>query len=265
MTNDRADTAAEFAQRLHNLATPFLFRSRHLDVDEAIRLACDLIVANADSPATVSVAALRFGTPGRDSQPLIREMLREHGVPTPGEEASDDERFGFMLKWFAAGYLTFGDVWGPLLRWLRGWNEQTAVQRAIVQLSSELDQQTVPAARAEVVKAIRAVAACPLDATNAELPLRIKIEAAFRLTGRGTVLAGTIEQGTIRAGDEIELVQLTDDGDIETVPLVCKSVEGIFQPDRDPALSPLIGIPVSGIEPESVKAGSWLQHRTQPV
>lgn len=261
MTDAGATRQLDWSTRLHRLAKPFLFQGSLPDVDEAIRLACDLLVEGMDSPATTSVAALPFGTTVRDCEPLIREMLLEHGLQTPDEDSSDDERFGVMLQWFAAGHLTFGDIWGSFLRWLPAWEEQTAFQRALVRLSNELDWQTIPAARDETIGIMRTVAASPVEATNAELPLRVKVESAFSVTGRGTVLAGTIEQGTIRGGVELELVQLTDDGTIEIVPLMCKSVESIFHAGRDPALSPLIGVLVTDLEPESVKANSWLQHR----
>lgn len=261
MTGAEAVSQPDWSPRLHGLAKPFLFPGRLPDVDGAIRLACDLLVNDLDSPATIRVAALPFGSSARDWEPLIRAMFLEQGVLTPDREASDDERFRFMLQWFAAGYLTLGDIWQSLLSWLPAWEDQAPFQRVLARLSNELDQNALPAVRAEIIAAMRAIAACPVDATNAELPLRISVESAFRVTGRGTVLAGTIEQGTIRAGDEIELVLLTDHGVMDTVPLICKSMGSIFQPGRDPALSPVIAVLVDGIEPESVKAGGWLQHQ----
>jgi hypothetical protein len=268
MTDAEAGSQPDWSTRLHNLAKPLLFQSRSRDVfqstlpdvNEAIRLACDLLVQDMDTPATINVAALPFGTPFRDCQPLIRAMLLDQGVPTPDQDASDDQRFGFMLKWFAAGHLTLKEIWSAMYWRLPDWKDQTAFQRALVRLDNELENQDSPAGRVYIVNAMRAVAACPADATNAELPLRIKVESAFRVTGRGTVLAGAIEHGTIRAGDEIEL-ELADEGDIETVPLTCKSVESVFQSGRDPARDPLMGLPVSGIEPESVNTTAWVQRR----
>jgi hypothetical protein len=59
------------------------------DVDWAIAVACELLVRDLDTPATVAVAALRYGTPLRDAGPDIREMLREQGFPVPGSGESE--------------------------------------------------------------------------------------------------------------------------------------------------------------------------------
>jgi hypothetical protein len=53
------------------------------DVDRAIKLACDLLVCELDTPATVDVAALRYGTPLRDAGPMIRDAARA-GLPGAG-------------------------------------------------------------------------------------------------------------------------------------------------------------------------------------
>jgi hypothetical protein len=54
------------------------------DVNRAIRVACDLLARELDTPATVGVAALAYGTPLRHAGPVIRDMLREQGFPRPG-------------------------------------------------------------------------------------------------------------------------------------------------------------------------------------
>jgi hypothetical protein len=91
MTDGEAASQPDWSTRLHSLARPLLFQSRSRDVfqstlpdvNEAIRLACDLLVQDMDTPATISVAALPFGTPFRDCQPLIRAMLLEQACRRP--------------------------------------------------------------------------------------------------------------------------------------------------------------------------------------
>ena len=41
-------------------------------------------------------------------------------------------------------------------------------------------------------------------------PLLMPIEGVFSIAGRGTVVTGKIEQGTVRAGDQLEIVGLAD-------------------------------------------------------
>jgi hypothetical protein len=51
------------------LAARFVLPGLGPDVDQAIRLACELLLRELDTPATVDVAALRYGTPLRDAAP----------------------------------------------------------------------------------------------------------------------------------------------------------------------------------------------------
>lgn len=151
MASDEALTPPDLGARLHAIAKPFILQGRLFDVDDAIRLACDLLARDLDGPATTSVAVLPFGTPLRDCEPEIRAMLDEHGVCLAAEDATEDDRIGLLLKKFAAGRLSVGEIWGPLLFWLPTWPDQTAVQRALVQLITEDDGLTTPAAHAQII------------------------------------------------------------------------------------------------------------------
>jgi translation elongation factor EF-Tu-like GTPase len=108
---------------------------------------------------------------------------------------------------------------------------------------------------------MRAVAAGRADAATAVLSFRLKVEAAFRITGRGTVIAGVIEQGTLQAGDELELVQSAEDGRPESRLTRCTGIGGIHATGRDPALGAPIGVLVSDLDPHEVRPGGRLQHR----
>ena len=55
-----------------------------------------------DTPATVNVAALRYGTPLRGAGPLLREMLQEQGFPAPRPDAGETEKFRAVLRALAA-------------------------------------------------------------------------------------------------------------------------------------------------------------------
>ncbi len=63
------------------------------DVNRAITVACVLLARDLDTPATVAVAALRYGTPLRDAESAIREMLRDQGFQAPGPGGSEAEQF----------------------------------------------------------------------------------------------------------------------------------------------------------------------------
>jgi hypothetical protein len=68
-----------------------------------------LLACQLDTPATVDVAALRYGTPLRDAGLLLREMLQEQGFPAPGPDASQAGEFRTVLRALAIGSLTVGE------------------------------------------------------------------------------------------------------------------------------------------------------------
>lgn len=85
------------------LAARFVLPGLGPDVDQAIRVACDLLVEGLDTPATVEVAGLSYGTPLRDAGPVIREMLDEQGFPSdqpagPLWARGDDGSFFFAHR-----------------------------------------------------------------------------------------------------------------------------------------------------------------------
>lgn len=63
------------------VAARFVLPGLGADVDQAIGVACDLLEVGLDTPATVAVAGLSYGTSLRDAGPVIREMLDEQGFP----------------------------------------------------------------------------------------------------------------------------------------------------------------------------------------
>ena len=46
---------------------------------------------------------------------------------------------------------------------------------------------------------------------KADLPFLMPIEDVFTITGRGTVVTGRVERGTVKVGDKVEIVGLEDD------------------------------------------------------
>ncbi len=221
---------AELRARLYRLAMRIAFPGPVPDVDQAIRLACELLTLERDTPATIDVAALHWGTAFRDAEPLIRDMLGQQQVLVPEPGTGQPELLGFLLRAFADGCLAWSEIWHRLLDLLPRWQDQGQAQRELMRLALELEQDTSPAGTAETIAAMRAAAASAI----AQLPLRFKVETAFRITGRGTVIAGVIEQGTLRIADELELVQLASSGRAETQLTRCISIEVIAAPRARP-------------------------------
>ena len=51
----------------------------------------------------------------------------------------------------------------------------------------------------------------PTPDRKADMPFLMPVEDVFSITGRGTVATGRVERGTIKVGDEIEIVGLSDE------------------------------------------------------
>jgi len=128
------------------------------DVDQAIKVACDLVARGLDTPGTVGVAALRYGTPLRDAGPVIREMLDEQGFPAAGPDASDAEKFVTVLRAVGAGGLGVGEFFGVFMRQVPAWNQQDEFQRSLVLLLDEWAEETTPEGRSAAAAAVRKVA-----------------------------------------------------------------------------------------------------------
>jgi elongation factor Tu len=87
----------------------------------------------------------------------------------------------------------------------------------------------------------------PNDRDLIDQPFLMPIEDVFSSSGRGTVMTGQVERGTIKVGDELEIV-----GIIETVKATCTGVE-MFRKLLDEALpGENVDILVRGIKREDV-------------
>ena len=57
----------------------------------------------------------------------------------------------------------------------------------------------------------------PTPERKSDLPFLMPVEDVFSITGRGTVATGRVERGTVKVGDEVELVGLTEESRKTTV------------------------------------------------
>jgi hypothetical protein len=126
-----------------------------LDVDQAITLACDLLVRDLDTPATAAVAGLPWGASLSESGPVIRDMLREQGFPVPGPGGSPAEEFAFVLRAVAAGGLPVSDLYVYFMRRIPAWEQQDELQRRLVVLLNDWDGETTPGGMAAAAAAVR--------------------------------------------------------------------------------------------------------------
>jgi elongation factor Tu len=96
----------------------------------------------------------------------------------------------------------------------------------------------------------------PTPEREVDKPFLMPIEDVFGIKGRGTVVTGRVDRGTIKVGEEIEIVGLQDD----VRKTVCTGVE-MFHKLLDQGMAgDNIGCLLRGIEREEVERGMVLSH-----
>ncbi|MFA4029672.1 MAG: hypothetical protein GDYSWBUE_000965 [Candidatus Fervidibacterota bacterium] len=91
----------------------------------------------------------------------------------------------------------------------------------------------------------------PQPVRPADMPFLMPVEDVFSISGRGTVATGRVERGTLRPGDEVEIVGFS----YEPMRTVCTSIE-MFRKQLDQALpGDNVGLLLRGIEKEAVRRG----------
>lgn len=141
--------------RLRRVAVDFILPTG-LRVDDAVRVAEDLVASGVHGEATVEVAALSRESLGGDAEPLVRAMLSEHGIDVP---VNSGRRLEYQVLLRAFGYwdLPVRFFEGPFYVQVPAWDEQGPLDRALVVLLDKRDHLTTPAERDEVEQEMRSV------------------------------------------------------------------------------------------------------------
>jgi elongation factor Tu len=107
------------------------------------------------------------------------------------------------------------------------------------------------AAIRELIKAVDEF--IPIPERPTDRPFLMPIEDVFSIPGRGTVVTGRIEQGTVKVGEEIEIVGLK-----ATVKTTCTGVE-MFKKELDSGMAgDNVGVLLRGTKKEDVERGQVL-------
>jgi hypothetical protein len=141
--------------RLHRLAIDLTLQAAGPRMDVAVVLAENLVAAGDTCDATLEVAALRRDVIRSDAEPLVLDMLAEHGIelPVPGDHAA---YYLLLLRAFGFWDLPVADLYVPFLNRIPPWEEQDDLDRKLMLLFEELDHTTSTAMKAAVVERMRA-------------------------------------------------------------------------------------------------------------
>lgn len=89
-------------------------------------------------------------------------------------------------------------------------------------------------------------------------PFVMPVEAAFSISGRGTVVTGAVQQGVLNVGDELEIVGLR--ADCKPIKTTCTGVEMFNKKLTRGEAGDNLGALLRGVKKEDVKRGQVLCH-----
>lgn len=124
-------------------------------LDEAIRLAEELVADGLGGPATLDVASLPIGAAQRDAEPVVRAMLAEFDMEVPQAEG-EAGRYRLLLWAFGHADLPVELFEGRFYARLAAWDEQDELDRVLVGFLHERDLLSKPADRAAIEREMRA-------------------------------------------------------------------------------------------------------------
>jgi elongation factor Tu len=124
----------------------------------------------------------------------------------------------------------------------------------VVRVSASKALAGDPEAEKQVLDVVKAVDDfIPQPTREKDKPFLMPVEDVFSITGRGTVATGRVERGTIKVGDDVEIVGLRD-----TVKTVVTGAE-MFRKILDQAeAGDNVGLLLRGIEKDGIERGQVL-------
>ncbi|GAB4589251.1 EF-Tu/IF-2/RF-3 family GTPase [Nocardia sp. IFM 10818] len=87
--------------------------------------------------------------------------------------------------------------------------------------------------------------------STAAAPFRMTIEGVFTITGRGTVVAGTVEQGAVSVGDDVEII-----GAADVLLTRIRAIDFVRCPRTDAQARPnTLGLLLEGVHKDHIAVG----------
>ncbi|AYG00910.1 elongation factor Tu [Lactococcus allomyrinae] len=91
----------------------------------------------------------------------------------------------------------------------------------------------------------------PTPERDTDKPLLLPVEDVFSITGRGTVASGRIERGTVKVGDEIEIVGIKE----ETKKAVVTGIEMFRKTLTEGLAGDNVGVLLRGVQRDEIERG----------
>lgn len=138
---------------LRRIAVDFVLPNGLL-VDRAVRVAESLVVSGDAGRATLTVAALPRDALASDAEPLVRDMLSEHGIEVPVVDGKEGQ-YWILLRAFGYSDLPLHLFEGEFYSRCPAWEDQDPLDRALVVMLDRLERLTAPHEREAIIREMR--------------------------------------------------------------------------------------------------------------
>ncbi len=124
----------------------------------------------------------------------------------------------------------------------------------VIRVSASKALASEPEAEKQILELVKAVDDfIPQPTREIDKPFLMPVEDVFSITGRGTVATGRVERGTVKVGEEVEIVGLRD-----TAKTVVTGVEMFRKILERAEAGDNVGLLLRGIEKEGIERGQVL-------
>ena len=221
----------------------------HVDCPGHADYVKNMITGAAQMDGAILVVAASDGPMQQTREHIL--LARQVGVPAivvymNKTDRVDDEELLELVEMEVRDLLNEYDFPGDDIPIIRG--------SARVALESSSTDPNAPeyASIHELMKAVDEY--IPTPDRKADLPFLMPVEDVFSITGRGTVATGRVERGTVKMGDTVEIIGLTD----ERKTTVITGVE-MFRKLLDSAeAGDNVGLLLRGIDKKAIERGQVL-------
>jgi len=144
-----------------------------------------------------------------------------------------------------------------------GFNNTVMIEgsalKAVNEIENNIDTELGKGAIRKLLKALDTYI-IP-SARDADKPSYLAIEHIYSITGRGTVVTGTVEQGMLKAGETYDLIGFLPEKTGK--PIIIKEIEAFHQttPIAEPKFN--VGLLVAGVNKEDLHRGQCIVARNQ--
>ena len=221
----------------------------HVDCPGHADYVKNMITGAAQMDGAILVVASTDGPMAQTREHIL--LARQVGVPALVVfmnkcDLVDDDELLDLVEMEIRDLLSEYDFPGDDISIIRG-----SARDALESTSTDMDAPEYAAIK-ELMAAVDAD--IPTPDRKADLPFLMPVEDVFSITGRGTVATGRVERGTVKMGDTVEIVGLTE----EKKTTVITGVE-MFRKLLDSAeAGDNVGLLLRGVDKKGIERGQVL-------